>query len=103
MVRRQTMAKLLEQLETELKAQQLWQSQPPSAQALASTEPFCIDTLSLAQWLQFVFLPTMRQLLAEQRQLPESIAIAPLADEVYRHQMPQRAALIDIIRKIDAC
>ncbi|WP_258876037.1 YqcC family protein, partial [Pseudomonas aeruginosa] len=29
-------------------------------EALASPEPFCVDTLALEQWLQWIFLPRMK-------------------------------------------
>jgi uncharacterized protein YqcC (DUF446 family) len=32
---------------------------PPSTEALASDQPFCVDTLTLPRWLQFIFLPTL--------------------------------------------
>ncbi|GGA79038.1 hypothetical protein GCM10011369_21250 [Neiella marina] len=97
------MAELLQQLETELKNQNLWQTEQPNEQALASTLPFCVDTLSMAQWLQFVFLPIMQDLIEQRRELPEAIAISPMAEEVYRHELTQRAPLIQILRTIDVC
>ena len=41
----------------------LWEKVSPSAAALASDEPFCIDTLTFPQWLQFIFLPTLYRML----------------------------------------
>ncbi len=49
----------LEQLEAELRQCELWQSTPPSEDALQSVEPFSIDTLEPHEWLQWIFLPTM--------------------------------------------
>ena len=40
---------LLNALARELQAAQLWDAQPPSAQALASTIPFMFDTLRIEQ------------------------------------------------------
>ena len=47
---------LLGELETELKQQQLWAAAPPDAAALASTLPFCYDTMPLENWLQFIYI-----------------------------------------------
>ena len=47
---------ILEQLELELKQRSLWQMAPPTAEAMASTLPFCMDTLDFHQWLQFVLI-----------------------------------------------
>jgi uncharacterized protein YqcC (DUF446 family) len=80
------LASLLIDVEACLRQLELWEQQPPSAEALASTQPFCIDTLNFAQWLQYVFLPTMYHLLAEDMALPTECGIAPMAEEYFRGQ-----------------
>ena len=77
-------ASLLIDLEMELRHLQLWQSQQPSAQALASTVPFCVDTLGFDQWLQFVFLPTLQQMIALGMTLPSHCQVTPMAEEFLR-------------------
>ena len=52
-------AALLMAIEAQLRQLNLWEEEAPTAEALASSEPFAIDTLSFTQWLQFIFLPTM--------------------------------------------
>lgn len=91
----------LNELEQELKAQNLWQAESPSAEALASREPFAIDTLSLPQWLQFVFIPRMRALIRAEAPLPQGFSIAPYAEEFYRSELLQRTALLTLLRQID--
>jgi len=71
-------------LEAELRRLQLWAATPPAAEALASTQPFCVDTLTLPQWLQFIFLPRMRQLIEAEHPLPSECGIAPIAEEYFR-------------------
>lgn len=70
----------LDELEACLKAAGLWQSEPLPATAYASTEPFCCDTMAFEQWLQFVFLPKVRDMLAADAPLPSNMAIAPMAE-----------------------
>ena len=48
----------------------MWDKVPPPPEALASEQPFSIDTLTLPQWLQFIFLPTLYRLLDEGQPLP---------------------------------
>ncbi len=55
-----TIIPLLTALEHELQQRQLWQDILPPDEALASSEPFCVDTLTFPQWLQFIFIPKMR-------------------------------------------
>lgn len=59
----------------------------PSIQALASTAPFCFDTMPFEAWLQWVFLPRMRQVLSEGHRLTTACSIAPLAE----HQWQDRS------------
>ena len=68
--------------------------------ALASQQPFCIDTLRFDQWLQFVFIGRLRQLLADQLPLPDQCAVAPMAAQCFsaRDQGP----LIAQLARIDA-
>jgi uncharacterized protein YqcC (DUF446 family) len=76
-------ASLLIDIEAELRRLQQWDAQPPSAEALASTEPFCVDTLSFPQWLQFIFLPRMHVLAASEQLPPGRCEITPLAEQYY--------------------
>lgn len=89
------------QLEAELRRLDLWRSEPPSAQALASTEPFCVDTLTLPQWLQFVFLPRMSQLVEMEQSLPRQCGIAPIAEEFFKNTSGTEA-LITLLTEIDS-
>ena len=45
----------LNALELGLRDLGLWSDARPEPEALASTMPFCYDTLELEQWLQFIF------------------------------------------------
>lgn len=96
------MKRLLNQLEAELKRLSLWQAKAPSKHALASTQPFCIDTLTLPQWLQFIFIPKMAALLEQLQPLPSNIGIAPLAEQTYQDDAAKRQ-LIELLRAIDDC
>lgn len=94
-------AEVLIDIEKELRELQLWQAQAPSAEDLASQQPFCIDTLSFPQWLQFVFLPRMHSLILEKAGLPTVCGIAPIAEEYFRGVPLNAAVLIAHIERID--
>ena len=97
----QQTALLLQQIESELKQLQLWSSVPPSPTALASTLPFCCDTLTLQQWLQFIFLPRMRALLEAKLPLPSAISICPIAEEAFAPITAEKLKLINCIADLD--
>lgn len=67
----------------------LWGEQRPSPEALASTQPFAVDTLALEEWLQFVFIPKLRRYIQAHQQLPENMAVTPMAEQVFGRAHPQ--------------
>ena len=75
----QQVSQILEQINQEMIRLDLWQSTAPSKEALQSTEPFCCDTLSFAQWLEFILLPKMNMLIASNLPLPDEFLILPMA------------------------
>lgn len=70
----------LHELEIIMRNDGFWHAKPPSLEDLSSTLPFAIDTMEITDWLQFIFIPRMHLLLAEQAQLPIACAIAPAAE-----------------------
>lgn len=99
---RVAVAALLIDIEAELRQLDLWERQPPPAQAMASDQPFCFDTLTFPQWLQFVFLPTLYGLLDAGQPLPEKCGIAPMAQEYFRGSGLATGGLEQALRRIDA-
>jgi uncharacterized protein YqcC (DUF446 family) len=98
---RTEIAELLIDIEAQLRQLGLWEKISPSTEALASTEPFCVDTLTLPQWLQFIFIPTMYQMLEEEAPLPDRCGIAPMAEEFFRRSGLSTDDLLVALVKID--
>ncbi len=92
---------LLNQIESELKAAELWALITPSAEAMQSTAPFFCDTMPLENWLQFVFLPRMRALVEGRLPLPQQIAVCPMAEEAFKHLENRTLLLINRIADLD--
>lgn len=93
--------RLLDAIEAELHTLQEWRLTPPTAEALASTAPFCVDTMTLPEWLQFVFLPRMRWLLDNSQPLPGQCGIAPMAEEYFRPRSKDGRLLIRLLLQAD--
>lgn len=93
----------LQQIQHLLVQLDLWAATPPPASAFESDAPFCIDTMTLAQWLQFVFLPRMQALLDMGAVLPTNVAISPLAEEVYKEEISRYQPLIDALKVLESC
>ncbi len=98
---RTDVAEILIDIEGELRQLGLWDKIPPSSAALASTEPFCVDTLSLPQWLQFVFIPRLYQMLEAGQSLPSECAIAPMAEEYFRGTELAVQELVTALQRMD--
>ena len=94
-------AAVLIDIEAELRSLGLWDKVPPSPAALASDQPFSIDTLTLPQWLQFIFLPSIYGLLEQGESLPGRCSIAPMAEEYFRGTELASATLEAALLKMD--
>ena len=92
---------LLLEIEAEMRAWSLWSAHAPSAQALQSRQPFCIDSLSFWEWVQWVMLPKFRQMVAQQMPLPQGSNILPMAEEIIINSAVKSCNLIDLFREID--
>ena len=80
----QSAVALLAAIEDQLKQMGLWEDKPPAVEALASVEPFCIDTLQFSQWLQFVFITRLKALL-QTGELPLlNSQVTPMAEESFK-------------------
>ena len=97
-----TVAETLFELEREMRALELWEQQPPPAQALTSTQPFAVDTLRFPQWLQFIFIPRLYNLVEHRAPLPTNSSIAPMGAEYFRPLPLNSDRLVEQLRRIDA-
>jgi uncharacterized protein YqcC (DUF446 family) len=94
-------AAVLIDIEAQLRQLNLWDNIPPSSDALASQQPFCVDTLTLPQWLQFIFLPSLYQMLETEQALPDRCGIAPMAEEYFRSIGLGADELVELLIKMD--
>ncbi|MET1081345.1 MAG: YqcC family protein [Pseudomonas sp.] len=99
--RRPLLADNLLLIERELRQQGWWDVAPPSAQALASDAPFCVDSLALEQWLQWVLLPRMGALLAAGGALPSASGIQAMAELAFAERLPQAGRLLTALGEFD--
>ncbi len=88
-------------IERELRLQDWWTATPPSAEALASQQPFCVDSLAFEEWLQWVFLPRMKLIVETGKPLPSASGIRPMAEVVYSERSSQAKALLELLGEFD--
>lgn len=89
------------EIEAELRRLEWWDSEPPCADLLASTQPFCVDTLTFEQWLQWIFLPRMKLLLEQAGELPVRSAITEMAEVTYGHIPGKTVNLRRYLKRFD--
>jgi uncharacterized protein YqcC (DUF446 family) len=97
----QQLSDMINALEESLQTHDLWLAQKPSNDALSSAEPFAVDTLSFIQWLQFLFLPRIKQICQETAELPKVCSIAPMAEEYFKSNQIDGDTIISKLIKID--
>tara|TARA_R110001583_G_scaffold189475_1_gene352502 strand:- start:871 stop:1212 length:342 start_codon:yes stop_codon:yes gene_type:complete len=98
------LASYLLKLETALQQHELCSTNSPSKQQLASLQPFCLDTLTIEQWLQFVLIPRFSKLVASGAELPVIPAdngMAGMADIAFNQRNIRANEVVDLIRSID--
>jgi uncharacterized protein YqcC (DUF446 family) len=98
--RERALIAVVDGLEAELRRMQLWEPDPPTATELASAQPFCVDTLALSQWLQWLLIPRMRRIFAGEGDLPTRSAIRPYAEDCFEH-LEDPSALLLLIERFD--
>ena len=98
--RERALKAVVDGLEAELRRMRLWEPVPPSEELLASPQPFCVDTLALSQWLQWMLIPRMRRILAGDGELPTRSAIHPYAEDCFDH-LADPSNLLLLIERFD--
>lgn len=96
-----TVGETLMDIEKELRDLQLWEFEFPSEEALASTQPFAIDTLNFPQWLQFIFIPRLYMMIEQRMPLPSVSGVKPMAEEYFQVLNLNSAALILHLERMD--
>lgn len=102
MMKHIAVAEILIDIEKELRVLQLWEAEPPSAEALASSQPFAVDTLSFTQWLQFIFIPRIYMMIEAEAPLPGNCGVAPMAEQYFSVLNIHSAPLIAHLQKVDS-
>ncbi len=94
------MLKLLIDTEYTLKQSGLWEANRPSTEALLSSQPFAVDSLHPEQWLQWIFIPKMQQIVSLQHALPVKLAISPYFEQMCQGK-PEWVKVIKVLKEID--
>ncbi|AKE61955.1 YqcC family protein [Citrobacter farmeri] len=92
----------LHALEALLREHQHWRMDEPETHLFTSTQPFCMDTMEPLEWLQWVLIPRMHDLLDSAQPLPEAFAVTPYYEMALTADHPQREILLAALQALDA-
>lgn len=91
----------LEGLKDELKRAGMWSTRRPPANAFQSTLPFCTDTLKFEEWLQFVLIERLEEMLRVGAPLPVVSGVTPMAEVAWEGKQVE-PLLLDLLRDVDS-
>jgi uncharacterized protein YqcC (DUF446 family) len=84
-----------------MQQQDLWQNEAPSNEKLASTLPFCVDTLTFSEWLQWVMFPKLIVIVETKAKLPANSNMATMAEQAFKKEPSDTKELLALIVKLD--
>ncbi len=94
-------ADVLLEVEASLRIHGKWDKAKPDPSDLSSTIPFCMDTLKFEQWLQWIFLPGMKDTLEQTKPLPLQSGIFEYAEECLHKDDPSTNSLLKQLKTFD--
>jgi uncharacterized protein YqcC (DUF446 family) len=92
---------LLRELEQAMKQLKVWSSRAPAPDAFLSQQPFAYDTMSLVEWVQFVFIPKMTELIETRQPLPVRCGISPMAEEYFKESSHDISHFMMVLQQLD--
>ncbi len=91
----------IDEIEAELKHLGRWSEQPPPPQAFENMGPFGMRTMAFEQWLQFVLIPRVREIIATRGQFPSSSSVSAYAVREW-DGVPDVDRLLTLLSEFDA-
>lgn len=102
MTAHQQLDQALSELESALRSVDLWNTARPDPGAFDSAQPFCVDTMDLAQWLRYVFIARLKALVEARAPLPATCEVAPAAEAYMQNSKPSnRAVVVAAVAEVD--
>jgi uncharacterized protein YqcC (DUF446 family) len=97
----QQIAVTLAAITAQMQEKVLWQDIPPSKDKLASKLPFCVDTLTFSQWLQWVMFPKLFVIIETKAALPNKSNMAVMAEQAFKAESADTKQLLVLIKQLD--
>lgn len=101
MTSHEQLAITLKKITREMQATHLWQSSPPSSDKLQSKLPFCLDTLTFSEWLQWIMFPKLVVIIETQATLPNKSNMSTMAEEAFKTLDVNTDNLLKLLNELD--
>ncbi len=75
----ETARRKIEAIEAEMNRQGMWSAEPPPPEAFNFRAAFAMDTMPFVHWLQFVFIPRVREIIATHGNFPSDSQVGAQA------------------------
>src|SRR5215469_17846720 len=98
---RQEVQARLEAIISEMKRAGLWQDQPLAPEQYNFSRAFAMDTMSYSQWLQFIFIPRVTELLRTSGEFPSSSSVGAQAIREF-DGYPEAQGLVTLLCEFDS-
>jgi uncharacterized protein YqcC (DUF446 family) len=89
-----------DQIEAEMRSIGMWQSGPLQPEQLDFKQAFAMDTMTFSQWLQFIFLPRVREAAAA-NDFPSGSSVGAQAVREFDGN-PETDRLITLLSEFDS-
>jgi uncharacterized protein YqcC (DUF446 family) len=97
----ETVARRIDAIEAEMRRAGLWQDAPLEPRQMQFTRAFAGDTMAFEQWLQFVFIPRVREIVAARGEFPSQSQVSVQAIREF-DGVDEAADLIRLLSEFDA-
>jgi uncharacterized protein YqcC (DUF446 family) len=74
---------MIAEIEAEMKRIGYWSPEAPPPEAYSFQKAFAMDTMSFSEWLQFVFIPRVHQVIDEKAPFPQNSMVGAQAIREY--------------------
>ena len=91
----------LDEIETEMRRIGMWQEQPLRPEQYDFTRAFGMDTMAFDQWLQFIFIPRAREIVAARGKFPPYSQVSAQAVREFDTHPLDTARLQTLLHEFD--
>ena len=96
----QNASRYIDQIEQEMRRIGLWRATPLQPEQMNFKQAFAMDTMTFAQWLQFVFVPRVREAIAA-NSFPSSSSVGAQAVREFDGDL-EADRLVQLLSEFDA-